>query len=333
MSAAAILAPAGPVLDRREAAFFRDADPWGFILFARNVETPQQLRALTAGLRAAVGRDAPVLVDQEGGRVQRLRPPHWRQWPAPLDQAAAAGAVAARVMFLRAGLIAAELRQVGIDTNCAPCADVAGPATHPFLKNRCYGTDPGTVARLARATAEGLMAGGCLPVMKHMPGHGAARTDSHLHLPVVDADRATLAARDFAPFRALSDLPLAMTGHILYPAFDDARPATQSPELLRLIREDLGFGGLLMTDDLSMQALTGSLAERAGRAIAAGCDLALYCKGIEAEAAEVVAAAGAMTPAAEARAAAALALRPTTPGFDPAAALQEYLALTASGQG
>ncbi len=251
----------------------------------------------------------------------------------PLDQARAAGPEAERVMFLRAALIAAELRAVGIDTDCAPCADVAGPQTHAFLRNRCYGEDADSVIRLARATAQGLLSGGCLPVVKHMPGHGAATTDSHLHLPRVDADRATLAARDFAPFKALADLPMAMTAHIVFPAFDDARPATQSPEMVRVMREDLGFAGLLITDDLSMEALTGTLGRRTEAAIAAGCDLALYCKGIEAEATEVLGAAGAMTAAAQARAARALALRPTAAGLDLDAALDEFDALTHQGRG
>lgn len=308
--AAAILGCAGPVLSPGEAAFFREADPWGFILFARNVEDPAQLRRLTGALRAAVGRDAPVLVDQEGGRVQRLRAPHWREWLPPLDQVArSAPGMAERGLWLRYRLIAAELRAVGIDADCAPTADIAGADTHPFLRNRCFGADPARVARAARACAEGLLAGGVLPVVKHMPGHGRAAVDSHHALPVVAADAATLRATDFAPFAALADLPMAMTAHVVYTALDPAAPATTSPRLAGLIRGEIGFRGLLMTDDISMQALAGSVAERAAAALAAGCDLVLHCNGARAEMEAVVAAAGPMRPEAQARAAQALARR------------------------
>ncbi len=309
-SGAAIFGCAGPSLLPGEATFFREADPYGFILFARNVETPDQLRRLTASLRGAVGRDAPVLIDQEGGRVQRLRSPHWTDWTPPLDTVLAAGSVeaAARVMRLRAQVIAAELRALGVDANCAPVADVASDVTHPFLRNRCYGTDPAVVAVVARAVADGLLAGGVIPVVKHMPGHGRSHVDTHLDLPVVTATAAELAAVDFAPFRALADLPMAMTAHLVFAAYDDL-PATQSPRMIRLIREEIGFQGLLMTDDLNMQALAGTLAERAARSMAAGCDIALHCKGDLAEMQAVAAAAGAMTVQARARGVAALAWR------------------------
>jgi beta-N-acetylhexosaminidase len=306
---AAILGLAGPDLTADEAAFLREADPFGFILFARNVDTPARLARLTAGLRAAVGRDAPVLIDQEGGRVARMRAPHWREFLPPLDQAQAAGAAgAARSFWLRGRLIADDLAAVGIDVNCTPCCDVAGPATHPFLRNRCLGTDAAAVTVHARAWADGQMAGGVLPVLKHMPGHGRAVVDSHHDLPVADAEVDTLEATDFAPFRALSDLPMGMTAHVVYPALDD-RPATLSPVMVEVIRTRIGFAGLLMTDDLSMQALAGDVGSRAGAAIAAGCDLALHCNGRLDEMAAVVAAVGAMTPAACARGAAALARR------------------------
>ena len=308
MPSAAILGVAGPDLTADEAAFLSDADPFGFILFARNVDTPQRLARLTADLRAAVGRNAPVLIDQEGGRVARMRAPHWREFLPPLDQAQAAGAGAARSFWLRGRLIAADLAAVGIDVNCTPCCDIAGPATHPFLRNRCLGETAEVVAAHARAWAEGQMAGGVLPVMKHMPGHGRAVVDSHLHLPVADVDADTLDATDFAPFRALSDLPMGMTAHVVFPAFDD-RPATLSPVMVEVIRARIGFDGLLMTDDLSMQALAGDVGSRAGAAVAAGCDLALHCNGRLDEMAAVVAAAGPMTPAACARADAALARR------------------------
>lgn len=308
---AAIFGCAGPSLLPEERAFFREADPFGFILFARNVEDPAQLRRLTHDLREAVGRAAPVLVDQEGGRVQRLRAPHWREWMPPLDtvEAAASPEAAERQMRLRAMVIAAELAAVGIDADCIPTLDVARPATHPFLLNRCYGRDPDTVARIGRAVAEGLMAGGVLPVMKHMPGHGLSQVDTHHDLPTVTASRDELQAVDFAPFRALADLPMAMTAHLVFAAIDPVRPATQSPEMIRVIRDEIGFRGLLMSDDLNMQALSGTLAERTARTIAAGVDIALHCNGDMAEMVEVAGAAGTMGPQTRARAAAALAAR------------------------
>lgn len=298
----------GPGLGRDEAAFFREADPLGFILFARNVDTPDRLHRLTSDLRASVGRDAPVFVDQEGGRVQRLRAPHWAEWLPPLDAVMRAGAGAARMLWLRGRLIAAELRAVGIDANCAPTLDLVTPATHAFLRNRCLGSDPGTVAALGRALARGLMAGGVIPVVKHMPGHGRADADTHLNLPTVDTDIETLESTDFAPFAALADLPAAMTAHVVFSAVDD-RPATCSASVIRLIRERIGFGGLLLSDDLGMEALTGSLPERAAAARAAGCDIALHCKGTLAERAAVAEAAGVMSDETRACAALALALR------------------------
>lgn len=306
---ATIFGCAGPSLLPEERAFFRDADPFGFILFARNVENPAQVARLTADLRAAVGRDAPVLVDQEGGRVQRLRAPHWRDWEPPLDTVQADPATAADRMRRRMAVIGAELRAVGIDANCAPLGDVARDATHPFLRNRCYGTDPATVALIARAVADGLLQAGVLPVLKHLPGHGLSHLDTHHELPVVALGLDALRAVDFAPFRALADLPMAMTAHLVFAAVDPL-PATQSPRMIRLIREEIGFRGLLMTDDLNMQALRGTLGERAARSIAAGCDVALHCNGDLAEMAAVAAAAGEMGPAALARAGAAMAARP-----------------------
>ncbi len=327
-ASATILGCEGVTLGADEAAFFREADPFGFILFARNVDTPDQLRRLTGDLRAAVGRDAPVLVDQEGGRVQRLRAPHWREWLPPLDQVARTAPEAMeRAVWLRYRLIAAELAAVGIDADCAPTADIAGPDTHPFLRNRCFGTFPGPVTAAARACAEGLLAGGVLPVMKHLPGHGRAVVDSHLHLPRVTAQPEELDATDFAPFAALADLPMAMTAHIIFDAVDPARPATASPAVVALIRDRIGFGGLLLTDDLSMQALSGTIGERAGAAIAAGCDIALHCNGERAEMADVVAAAGRLDGAAADRAAAALARRKPADTIDTALLEAEFEAL------
>ncbi len=334
-SGATILGCEGPRLSTDESAFFREADPFGFILFGRNVETPDQLRALTRDLRAAVGRDAPILVDQEGGRVQRLRAPHWREWLPPLDQMArVAPENAARAMTLRFRAIAEELRAVGIDANCAPVADIASDLTHPFLRNRCYGTELATVIAASRAAAEGMLAGGVLPVMKHMPGHGRASADTHLHLPRVSLAREDLMASDFAAFAALADLPMGMTAHIIFTDIDPDAPATQSAEVIRLIRDEIGFDGLLMTDDLSMEALQGPLDQRAARSIAAGCDIALHCSGKRSEMEGVVAAAGAMSAQAQRRGAAALERRLVALPVDMAeidAQLREILSGTAHG--
>ncbi|MFC3568618.1 beta-N-acetylhexosaminidase [Paracoccus sp. TOH] len=313
---------AGPELSRAERDFFRAADPWGFILFARNVDTPDRLRRLTQALREAVGRDAPVLIDQEGGRVQRMRAPHWTDWPAPLDQAGRGE----RAIWLHHHLLAQELRAVGIDADCAPVLDLARDETHPFLKNRCLGADADTVIRLGRAAAQAMLAAGVLPVVKHMPGHGRARVDSHKDLPVVEAALDELRATDFAPFRALADLPMAMTAHIRFTAIDDA-PATASAAVIDLIRREIGFHGLLMSDDIGMQALSGSPAERAAATIAAGCDLVLSCNETPAQMEEIVAAAGTMSPRARERAEAALALRRAPLVGDTAALRAELTAL------
>lgn len=325
ITGATILGCAGPDLMPRERDFFRDADPWGFILFARNVDTPDRLHALTHALRDAVGRDAPVFVDQEGGRVARLRPPHWRDWPPALDMATAGGV---RAMYLRARLIADDLRRVGIDGNCAPLADIAQDATHPFLRNRCYGRTLGDVVACARATADGLMAGGVLPVVKHMPGHGRALADSHSDLPVVDAPLDDLRAGDFAAFRALSDLPLGMTAHIVFPALDPAAPATLSRAAMAELRGWIGFDGLVMTDDLSMRALSGGMADRAVAARAAGCDIVLHCNGDPSEMADTVAGSGRLDAAGAARAARALASRQVPDGADLRAMAAELADLT-----
>lgn len=317
-TAACIFGCEGPVLGPGERAFFAEAAPWGFILFARNIVAPDQLRRLTGDLRDAVGRQAPIFVDQEGGRVQRLRAPHWREWLPPLDMVEAAGPEAPLAMYLRARLIAADLHAVGIDGNCAPTADIAGPLTHPFLRNRCYGSDLDTVVAVSRAGAQGLLDGGVLPVMKHMPGHGRAMIDTHLELPRVTDAAGDLLRSDFAAFRALADLPLGMTAHIVFSAYDD-QPATCSAPMIRVIREDIGFGGLLMTDDLSMQALSGTLGERAAASRRAGCDVMLHCNGNADEMTSVAAASGVLAGTALARAEAALAARRTPDGADPAA--------------
>lgn len=303
---AAIFGCAGPELTAREAAFFAEARPLGFILFDRNLREPGQIRALTARLREAAGHDAPVLIDQEGGRVARLRPPLARDWPPPRDHAAG-GESAIRDRYATIGR---ELRDLGIDVNCVPCADVARPDTHPFLANRCLGDDPARVARLARAAAEGCLAGGVLPVVKHIPGHGAARADSHETVPVVDATLEELRRVDFAPFAALADMALAMTAHVVYRALDPARVATLSPDVIAVIRGEIGFDGLLMTDDIGMGALGGTPAERARAALAAGCDVVLHCNGELEEMQAVAQEAGALGGAARARAERALAHTP-----------------------
>lgn len=268
----------GLTLSEAERSFFASAQPWGFILFARNVDTPAQLRALTQELRASVGWHAPILIDQEGGRVQRMRPPHWREYLPALDQIEATGDRAVRGMYLRNVLIAAELMDVGIDVNCAPLADVIWPESHPVLRNRCYGSDVRSVVTLARASADGMMAAGVLPVLKHIPGYGRAVVDGHKDLPTVDVAREELEALDFAPFRELRDLAMGMTAHIVFPCIDDA-PATTSALAMKMIREDIGFDNLIMTDDISMEALSGSIAQRARASLDAGCDLVLHCNG------------------------------------------------------
>lgn len=331
MSTAQIFAPEGLQLTKAERAFFAQSQPWGFILFARNIETPDQLRALTADLRDSVGRDAPILIDQEGGRVQRMRAPQWREYLPALDQVLQAGAQAPRSMWVRARLIAAELWDVGIDVNCAPLADVARAQTHPIVRNRLYGSDPDTVVQNAQATADGFLAGGVLPVLKHLPGYGLAQVDSHLDLPRVDAARDVLDAIDFAAFRPLADMPLGMTAHILMTAVDGQNAATLSPAMIQLIREEIGFQGLLMTDDISMEALPGSLAERVRGAHAAGCDLILHCNGRLPEMEIVAGETPTLTPEAEARGAAALAMRKPPEPLD-IGALEAELADLLAGQ-
>ncbi len=323
MTSASILGGiAGPDLSRAERDFFRAADPWGFILFGRNIDTPERLRRLTSDLREAVGRDAPVLIDQEGGRVQRMRAPHWTDWPAPLEQALRGE----RAVWLHHYLLAQELRAVGIDADCAPVLDIARDETHPFLYNRCLGRDAATVTRLGRAAADAMLAAGVLPVVKHMPGHGRAQVDSHKSLPVVEASLAELEASDFAPFRALADLPMAMTAHIRFTAIDDA-PATASRPVIDLIRKGIGFDGLLMSDDIGMEALSGTPAERAAATIAAGCDLVLSCNETLAQMESIVAAAGGISARSEARGRAALALRRAPADLDIAGLRAELAAL------
>ena len=307
---ALILGCSGLVLSGEERAFFRDADPFGFILFRRNIGTPDEVRGLTAALREAVGRDAPILVDQEGGRVQRLGPPHWPKYPPGRAYGrfhANDPTTRREIARLGARLIAHDLLDVGINVDCLPVLDVPVEGAHDIVGDRAYGTDAATVAVLGRAAAEGLMAGGVLPVIKHMPGHGRAGVDSHVSLPVVDVPLADLAAIDFLPFRMLADMPMAMTAHVVYTAIDREAPATTSRQAIRrVIRGMIGYDGLLMSDDLSMQALAGGLGERAAAAFSAGCDIGLHCNGKMEEMLPVVAAAPRLAGKARRRADAAL---------------------------
>ncbi len=321
---AAILGCAGLELTADEKALFREVRPFGFILFARNIKSADQVRALCDALRAAAGFDAPVFIDQEGGRVQRLRAPLAKEFRPPLEDVA----LGPRAFWLRARLIAHELRSMGIDGNCIPTLDVARDETHPILRNRCYGTDVETVVRHGRAVADGLFAGGVLPVMKHIPGHGLGTLDSHKDLPRVGAPRDVLDHTDFAAFRALNDLPLGMTAHLVFEEIDP-QPATVSEVMVRIIRDEIGFGGLLMTDDISMEALSGTVRERGAAALAAGCDLVLHCNGDFDEMVSIWQRCGEMTPAAQTRAEAALAARRAPDDVDIAALEAEFDALTA----
>lgn len=277
---ACILDVEGERLTSDERAFFRAADPWAFILFKRSCKNPDQMRALTAEIRAAVGRDALIFIDQEGGRVARLGPPHWRSLPpiahygrvhpkAPED--------ARRMAWLHHRIIAQMLRDVGVTADCAPCLDLAVEGASSVIGDRAFSPDPDIIADLGRAAMEGLHVGGVASVIKHIPGHGRAESDSHFELPTVDAGQQALVL-DLAPFIALSDAPMAMTAHILFETWDDALPATQSPAIIQqIIRGQCGFDGLLMSDDASMKALSGSLQDRARLALAAGCDVAMLC--------------------------------------------------------
>ncbi|MDB5446924.1 MAG: beta-N-acetylhexosaminidase [Phenylobacterium sp.] len=309
---ACILGCASTTLSREETAFFRDVKPWGFILFARNVETSDQVRKLVDALRETVGRAAaPVLIDQEGGRVQRLKPPHWPLYPPGRTYGQLAGndpLLKREITRLGARLIAHDLASLGINVDCVPVLDVPDPQGHEIIGDRAYGQTPEEVALLGRAAAEGLIAGGVLPVIKHIPGHGRAKADSHLELPVVDAPYEELDQRDFAPFRVLSDMPMAMTAHVIYSAIDRKRPATTSKTAIRkVIRGAIGYDGLVMSDDLSMKALSGDFTERARASLAAGCDVVLHCNGDMAEMKAVVAGTGSLKGKARRRAEAAMA--------------------------
>jgi beta-N-acetylhexosaminidase len=326
----------GLTLTAEERAFLRDARPWGLILFKRNIQDKNQVIDLVREAIGELSGDAPVLIDQEGGRVQRLGPPHWPAYPAGAaygriyDDDAHAGLVAAR---LGARLIAADLVELGVNVDCLPLADVPVPGADRVIGDRAYGETPDKVAAIAAAIAEGLADGGVLPVLKHIPGHGRANADSHEKLPVVHASRATLEASDFAAFRPLKRLPLAMTAHVVFTAIDPVHPATTSATMIgQVIRSFIGFDGLLMSDDISMGALSGSLAERTRSAIGAGCDVVLHCNGKLDEMRAVATEAPELTGEAARRAAAALAVRKSPSGIDLAAARREFAAMmTSSG--
>jgi beta-N-acetylhexosaminidase len=309
-----ILGASGLSLTPDEIAFYRDERPWGFILFARNVGEVAQLRDLTAGMRDCVGRpDAPVFIDQEGGRVQRLRPPLAPNYPPaaalgePYRRDREAGL---RAAWLMSRLHAFDLVRCGVDADCLPVLDVPVEGAHDVIGQRAYARDPVTVAAMGRAAAAGLFAGGVLPVMKHIPGHGRAGADTHFELPTVNASLEELRGHDFAPFRALRDLPMAMTAHVVYSAIDPANPATHSAKVIgEIVRGEVGFDGLLMSDDVSMKALSGDFATKAAAILAAGCDLVLHCNGVMEEMRAVAGAASPLSGKPLQRAEQALAVR------------------------
>jgi beta-N-acetylhexosaminidase len=332
MTRAFITGTSGTTLTSDERAFIAAERPWGFILFRRNIDDPAQVTALVREMReAARAPDAPVLVDQEGGRVQRFRPPHWPNYPAGAafgrlyDIDSKIGLQAAR---LSARLIADDLLPMGVTVDCLPLADVPVPGADAVIGDRAYGDEPGKVAAIARAVAEGLERGGILPVLKHIPGHGRATADSHLALPTVNTPREELERTDFAAFKPLADLPMAMTAHVVFSAIDPAQPTTTSATMIeRVIRGLIGFQGLLMSDDVGMNALAGSIGERSRALIAAGCDMILHCSGKLEEMREITREAPELSGKALMRAQRALASRKPPQPFDRAAAKAELDAL------
>jgi beta-N-acetylhexosaminidase len=325
MRSRAIYGCAATSLSPAERSFFREVKPWGFILFARNINDSAQVKALVAELRDTVADgQAPVLIDQEGGRVARLKPPHWHERPA----AARFGALYAQdpeaareAVYLNARLIAHDLASLGINVDCLPVLDVPVPGSHDVIGDRAFSTDPATIITLGKAQIEGLMEGGVLPVMKHIPGHGRAQADSHLALPRVTAKAEELSATDFVTFRSLDTCRIAMTAHVVYESIDPQRPATTSPKVIRdVIRGEIGFDGLLMSDDLSMKALDGPLSVRARQALFAGCDLTLHCNGDMDEMREVASEVTELKGQALKRSRQALAHLSAPGEFDPAAA-------------
>jgi beta-N-acetylhexosaminidase len=311
---AVVFGCAGLELTDAEMSLFRQERPVGLILFQRNCNNPKQIKNLIKKFNEQYDDYEPlIMIDQEGGRVQRLKPPHWRQAPPAetFGALANAGGPAARAVWLNARLVAAELDDLGFNVDCAPCLDLRFPDTHAAIGNRAFGADPDLVAELGRAMADGLLAGGILPVIKHIPGHGRTKVDSHHDLPVIEESLEILAISDFRPFQQLADLPLGMTAHLLYLEIDADSPGTQSRKVLHdVIRRKIGFDGLLFSDDLSMNALGGTIAERAAKSLTAGCDIALHCNGDLDEMREVAAAVGSLTEAAVDRLQKACAMRP-----------------------
>ncbi len=325
MRTRAIYGCSGLQLGAEERAFFSDAQPWGFILFARNISDRDQVRALVEALRETVDdARAPVLIDQEGGRVSRLNPPIWRERPAAArfgQVYANARDAACEAAYLNARLIANDLAELGINVDCLPLLDVPAEGASDVIGDRAFARDPAVIIDLGRAVIEGLMEGGVLPVMKHIPGHGRALADSHLALPHVTTDSEILSATDFVTFRSLNQCPMAMTAHVVYDAVDPQRPATTSPKVIRdVIRGEIGFDGLLMSDDVSMGALSGPIAVRTRAALFAGCDVVLHCNGKMAEMKDVAEAAKPLENAPLKRAEHALGLLTAPDPFDPAGA-------------
>ena len=328
-----IIGLSGKQLKKSESVFLRDANPWGVILFARNVESPEQLRKLTGDIRDAMGRNTLIFVDQEGGRVQRLRAPHWRAFPSGDDYAAVYGQDSGnglRACYLGHRLIADDLRAVGITSDCAPVLDLPQAGADPIISDRALGNTPSDIVDMAHAAMAGLMSGGVAPVIKHIPGHGRATVDSHKALPTIDADRETLEKSDFLPFRKLQDAPMAMTAHAVYSHNSNSAVTISRRSLTELIRTAIGFDGLLMTDDLDMKALTGDLTMKTERALKAGCDIALQCSGRLVDSVKVAKGAQILTGKALARAAIADNCADQITGFDRKAAEAEFDALMAA---
>lgn len=332
-----ILGCAGHRLSADEEDFFRDAQPWGLILFKRNISDQRQVSLLCSRFRELVNRtDAPVFVDQEGGRVQRLAAPEWPRYPAAgrfLDACSGDLDAASNLVELSARLTALDLISAGITVNCMPVLDIHYPGAHDAIGDRAYSSRPEHVIALGRAAADGLMYGGIVPVMKHMPGQGRAMSDSHEELPEISASQSDLSRTDFVPFRALSNLPMGMTAHVLLSSIDPSNPVTMSKIVIEtVIREDIGFNGLLISDDLSMKALGGSFRQRAERLFRAGCDIALHCNGTMNEASAVVEGSPPLRDDAQRRASAALEMvKSPREGFDPVEARLKIDAMLARG--
>lgn len=331
---AMILGCSGLTLTDEEIALYKAERPWGFILFGRNIGDAQQITDLVASMRAAVGRaDAPVLIDQEGGRVQRIRPPLLQSYP----NAQALGEIyrqdrekGLRAAWLMSRLHAFDLMKFGINVDCLPVLDVPVEGASNVIGNRAYGFDPATVAAMGQAAADGLKAGGMLPIMKHIPGHGRGLVDSHHELPVVDVSIEDLDAHDFVPFRALNRELMAMSAHLVFTAIDAERPATTSPKVINeIIRGRIGFDGLLISDDSSMNALKGTLGERAANIVAGGCDIVLHCNGVMSEMLEVVKEVPVLSGKALERVRAVEAGFPAADGSDEVALRDEFNAMLA----